>query len=143
MKNINNGFTVLNTSLLASSYYLPICVTFSQHFIMKNFKVGSKAVRLLYTHQLMYHELYYTWFINKCVLQTRTFNKPQKAVVFCFSFIQKSKLSTEVINSRSKFKIRVFFFFFFNIHYTLFQHFTLNCKRQSSEIRIAFDHNHI
>lgn len=53
MKNINNGFTILNKSLLASSYYLPICVTFSQHFIMKNFKVGSKAVRLLYTHQLM------------------------------------------------------------------------------------------
>ena len=56
MKNINNGFTVLNKSLLASSYYLPICVTFSQHFNMKNFKVGSKAVRLLYTHQPMYHE---------------------------------------------------------------------------------------
>ena len=59
MKNVNNGFTVLNKSLLASSYYILICVTFSQHFIMKNFKVGSKAVRLLYTHQLMYHELYY------------------------------------------------------------------------------------
>ena len=141
MKNINNGFTVLNTSL-ASLYYLPICVTSSQHFIMKNFKVGSKAVRLLYTHQLMYHELYYTWFINKCVLQTRTFNKLQKAVVFFLSLKNQSWVQrwlTQEANSRYKMS----FFFFFNIHYTLFQHFTLNCKRQSSEIRIAFDHNHI
>lgn len=82
MKNINNGFTILNKSLLASSYYLPICVTFSQHFIMKISKLEA-AVRLLYTHQLMNFALYLD-FINKFVLQIRTFNKPQKAVVFVF-----------------------------------------------------------